>query len=79
MKTPIRIIVLRSKDACPSVEGRMSFGRGTHVLRSGDAHFFIGMRQHSRPFEICSSVAKKKSQVMSQRNAAHYLRLCNLP
>ena len=23
--------------ALPSVEGRMSFGRGTHVLRSGDA------------------------------------------
>jgi len=37
MKTPIRIVVLRSKDACPSVGGRMSFGRGTHVLRSGDA------------------------------------------
>ena len=61
MKTPIRIVVLRSKDACPSVEGRMSFGRGTHVLRSGDAHFFVGMRQHSRPFKIYSPLAKKIS------------------
>ncbi len=32
----VHVIVLRSKDARPSVEGRMSFGRGTHVLRSKD-------------------------------------------
>ena len=40
----VHVIVLRSKDACPSVEGRMSFGRGTHVLRSGDACPSVGGR-----------------------------------
>ena len=58
----VHVIVLRSKDARPSVEGRMSFGRGTHVLRSKDDDLEYVLRKLPRPFSLTRIYLKRTLQ-----------------
>ena len=63
----VHVIVLRSKDARPSVEGRMSFGRGTHVLRSKDEDLDNVLRKLQRPFSLITIYLKRTLQRTGQQ------------
>ena len=55
------IQVTRKGRSCyrPSVEGRMSFGRGTHVLRSKDDDLDYVLRKLLRPFSLTTIYFKR--------------------